>query len=145
MLFRTPPRVSYSLCSLTPRSSHASLRGMAVVATTRKPKAEGSIASVFTTLSGGADTVLPPRFSDLKKEIWRDNLVESWHEVLNHLDEAVEEVATKGATVRACLTRCISILPIFACFRSFQELRFQRSRKAFLLSKLQQSRKRVLL
>ncbi|THH21281.1 hypothetical protein EW146_g264 [Bondarzewia mesenterica] len=76
-----------------------SRRGLAAVASIRKPKAEGSIASVFTTLSGGADTVFPPRFAELKKQIWRDELVESWREVLDSLNEAVEEVATKGADI----------------------------------------------
>lgn len=64
----------------------------------RKPKEEGSIASVFTSLSGSAPA-LPTRFSDLKKEIWRDVLVQSWREVLRELKGSVEKVVARGADV----------------------------------------------
>jgi hypothetical protein len=64
----------------------------------RKPKKEGTIATVFSSLSGGV-TALPPRFADLKKEIWRDTLVQSWREVLDELCVAVEEVAERGVDV----------------------------------------------
>jgi hypothetical protein len=64
----------------------------------RKPKEEGSIASVFSSLSG-TPPALPIRFVDLKKEIWRDALMQSWREVLNELDGAIEEVAARGADV----------------------------------------------
>lgn len=65
----------------------------------RKPKEDGSIASVFTSLSGSAPA-LPTRFSDLKKEIWRDVLVQSWREVLHELKGPIEKVAARGADVR---------------------------------------------
>jgi hypothetical protein len=64
----------------------------------RKPKKEGSIATVFSSLSGAVP--LPTRFADLKKEIWRDTLLQSWREVLDELYVAVEQVAEKGANVR---------------------------------------------
>ncbi|KAI0246765.1 DUF1479-domain-containing protein [Lactifluus subvellereus] len=65
---------------------------------TRKPKEEGSIASVFSSLSGRAPA-LPTRFADLKKEIWEDNLLQSWREVLDELYGAVEEVAERGIDI----------------------------------------------
>ncbi|RDB20698.1 Uncharacterized protein YbiU [Hypsizygus marmoreus] len=65
--------------------------------TLRPPKEEGSISSIFTSLTGETPAVLPPRFSTLKKEIWRDEMIESWREVLNELEEAVEEVSSRGS------------------------------------------------
>jgi hypothetical protein len=64
----------------------------------REQRAEGSIASVFTSLSG-ATQPLPGHFTDLKKEIWKDDLVQSWREVLTALEGAVDEVCTKGGSV----------------------------------------------
>jgi len=64
----------------------------------RKPKEEGSIASVFQSLSGRAPE-LPIRFSDLKKEIWRDVLVQSWREVLDELKGSIEKVVARGPNV----------------------------------------------
>ena len=64
----------------------------------RKPKEEGSIATVFSSLSGAAPP-LPTRFADLKKEIWRDTLLQSWREVVDELYVAVEQVAEKGTDV----------------------------------------------
>jgi hypothetical protein len=63
------------------------------------PKEEGSIASVFSSLSDGSDLTLPTRFHDLKKEIWRESLVQSWREVLDELEGSIEEVAARGADV----------------------------------------------
>ena len=65
---------------------------------TRKPKEEGSIATVFSSLSGSAPA-LPTRFSDLKKEIWKDAFMQSWHEVLNELESSIEKVVARGADV----------------------------------------------
>jgi hypothetical protein len=64
----------------------------------RKPKKEGTIATVFSSLSGGV-TALPTRFADLKKEIWQDALLQSWREVLEELRVAAEEVAERGVDV----------------------------------------------
>ncbi|KZV65342.1 DUF1479-domain-containing protein [Peniophora sp. CONT] len=65
----------------------------------RKPKAEGSIADVFTSLTGEISQPLPARFSDLKKELFKDALVQSWKEVIRDLEVAVEEVAAKGSDI----------------------------------------------
>ncbi|KAH8982918.1 DUF1479-domain-containing protein [Lactarius hatsudake] len=65
---------------------------------TTRQKEEGSIANVFSSLSGGAPA-LPPRFSDLKKEIWTDALAQSWREVCDELHGVVEQVAERGADI----------------------------------------------
>jgi hypothetical protein len=65
----------------------------------REQKEEGSIASLFTSLSGEAVRVLPDQFADLKREIWKDSLVQSWREILSALEKAVDEVAAKGGSV----------------------------------------------
>lgn len=82
---------------------------MATAATsTRAPKDEGSIADIFTTLTEGEEAaVLPGRFSDLKKEIWKDGLVKSWKEVLHELEGATEEIAAKGSEVSVLRIRFI--------------------------------------
>jgi hypothetical protein len=67
---------------------------------TRAPKQEGSISSVFTTLTSENASVVPPRFADLKKEIWKDSLIQSWREVLEELEVAVDEISTRGSDVR---------------------------------------------
>jgi len=85
---------TYQLAALTGRKrtiTHTSTP-------TRKPKEEGSIASVFSSLSGSGPE-LPTRFSDLKKDIWRDALAQSWREVLNELEGSIEKVAARGADV----------------------------------------------
>lgn len=60
-----------------------------VSANVRAPKLEGSTSV----------PLLPPRFVELKKKIWKDSLIQSWREVLIALDKAVEEVTAKGTDV----------------------------------------------
>jgi len=68
--------------------------------TTRKQhKEDDSIASIFTSLSGEVPDVLPSRFSDLKKEIWRDDMLQTWKEVLEELEVATEQVTAHGSEV----------------------------------------------
>jgi hypothetical protein len=76
----------------------ASLRLRSTYSPTRKPKEEGSIASVFSSLSGTAPA-LPTRFSDLKKEIWKEALMQSWREILGELEGSIENVVARGADV----------------------------------------------
>ncbi|KAI9508212.1 hypothetical protein F5148DRAFT_1275852 [Russula earlei] len=64
--------------------------------TPRRPKDEGSIATVFSSLSGSAPA-LPTRFADLKKDLWIDLLSQSWREVLHELRGSVEEIVARGA------------------------------------------------
>jgi len=66
--------------------------------TRTRQKEEGSIASVFSSLSGDTPA-LPPRFSDLKKDIWTDSLSQSWREVCDELRGVVEEIAERGTDI----------------------------------------------
>ena len=72
----------------------------------RTPKDTGTIAAIFTSLSGKEASQLPPRFSDLKKSLWRDDLVESWRQVLNDLHERVITIADRGTEVRSFSSPC---------------------------------------
>lgn len=65
----------------------------------RAPKEEGSIAAIFTSLTGEEHSVLPERFTSLKRDIFHEGLVESWREVLAELGPAVEEISTLGSDV----------------------------------------------
>jgi hypothetical protein len=74
---------------------------MSAMSTTPRPqKEEGSISDIFTSLTGEAAAEHPPRFAELKKEIWNDGMVESWRQVLVELEVATEEVAKRGSEVR---------------------------------------------
>lgn len=64
----------------------------------RAAKDEGDITSVFLSSTENKPP-LPARFSDLKKELWKDSFVESWHGVLEALREKTGEVARKGSSV----------------------------------------------
>lgn len=73
--------------------------------TAHKPKAEGTIEDIFTSFTKPAPP-LPPRFSDLKKEIAGEDperLVESWRDVLQELETVTKAVAAKGGDVRVFL------------------------------------------
>ena len=72
--------------------------------TTRKPKETGTIAAIFTSLSGGEASQLPARFSDLKKSLWKESLVESWRQVLKELHERVAIISERGTEVRSRLS-----------------------------------------
>lgn len=67
----------------------------------RPPKAEGTISSVFTSLTNENATILPPRFSDLKNGMWNDGLIQTWREVLGELEMTVKEIERKGKEVRS--------------------------------------------
>lgn len=99
----------------------------ATATATRAAKSEGSIAAIFTSLTDEEHNTLPDRFVDLKKELWKDSLVESWREVLEALGPAVEEVAAKGSDVGSCSFGSVgSVLGTFTqvplAHRSFREL-----------------------
>lgn len=70
-------------------------------ANTRKPKETGTIAAIFTSLSGSEASQLPARFSDLKKSLWKDSLIESWRQVLEELHERVATITERGTEVRS--------------------------------------------
>jgi hypothetical protein len=89
---------------------------MATAATTtqtmsRKPKGEGSIQDIFTSLGNGASSALPPRFAQLKQDLWNDSLYQSWSELLAELQGATAKVATKGREV-SCANVPVSLVSI---------------------------------
>ncbi|KAJ6529998.1 hypothetical protein DFH09DRAFT_1184385 [Mycena vulgaris] len=64
---------------------------------TRRQKGEGDISAVFTSLRpSDAQNAFPPRFSDLKRAIWNEGLVQSWKEVLGELEVATARIAEHG-------------------------------------------------
>lgn len=97
----------------------------------REQKAEGSIASVFASLSIEAAQPLPGHFTDLKKEIWKNDLVQSWREVLTALESAVDDVCTKGGSVSLrCVPQTNSEFGFLLTVRSFPGLPMRISPKA---------------
>lgn len=89
-------RVSRCL-SISPTISR---RLATTVSQKRMPKEEGSISSIFTTLSPGEESIaLPDRFTELKRDIFKDELVESWRQVLSELEGTVSEIKEKGNSV----------------------------------------------
>lgn len=80
-------------------SNARSVSSSSVEGVIRIPKEEGTISSIFSSLSGEVAEVLPSRFSILKKELWRDDMVQSWKEVLEELEGATEEIANRGPDV----------------------------------------------
>ncbi|KAJ7509767.1 DUF1479-domain-containing protein [Mycena galericulata] len=63
----------------------------------RRQKDEGDISAVFTSLRP-TDTAnaLPPRFSELKHQIWKDGLRQSWKEILNELEVETKRIDKLG-------------------------------------------------
>ena len=54
----------------------------------------GNISSVFDRkVQGDAH----PRFSELKKAIWKESMKQSWTQVLDALKEKVEEIGSVGS------------------------------------------------
>ncbi|KAH9987943.1 hypothetical protein BJV74DRAFT_840599 [Russula compacta] len=91
----TFPPCTYRLAALRMRTITSTTSGYTPV---RRPKEEGTIADVFSSLSG-SDPALPTRFADLKKTIWKEALTQSWREVLNELDGAIEEIVARGPDI----------------------------------------------
>ncbi|KAF5355130.1 hypothetical protein D9756_005570 [Leucocoprinus leucothites] len=91
----------YSLSRHIRRASPILSRRLATAAPVkRQPKDEGTISAIFTTLTPGEEhAALPDRFATLKKEIFKDEMVESWREVLSELEGTVAEIMEKGNTL----------------------------------------------
>ncbi|KAJ7698985.1 hypothetical protein B0H17DRAFT_1196577 [Mycena rosella] len=71
----------------------------------RRQKDEADISTVFTSLRpDDPKNVFPPRFSELKRAMWNDGLVESWKEILEELEVATERIAQRGEAVTNCAT-----------------------------------------
>lgn len=101
------------LCRPTPRMLRNGMRCYSsstirrALGTAHKSKAEGTIEDIFSSFTKPAPP-LPPRFSDLKKEIAGkdpERLVESWRDVLQELEAVTEAVAAKGGGVRVSLRK----------------------------------------
>jgi len=54
----------------------------------------GNISSVFDRRTQGE---AHPRFSELKKTIWKDSMTQSWAQVLDALKEKVEHIGSVGS------------------------------------------------
>ncbi|EIN03971.1 DUF1479-domain-containing protein [Punctularia strigosozonata HHB-11173 SS5] len=68
-------------------------------------KSEGDISTVFSSLSSEEPYQWPTRFVALKKEIWKDELIESWRQVLAELEVATEEIEARGNELIPQVTR----------------------------------------
>ncbi|KAG8686896.1 hypothetical protein FRC11_008168 [Ceratobasidium sp. 423] len=96
----TPTRLSLPLrlkSSLARRCLATEARPQA----TRGQKQEGDVSAIFPSLSGVVHEALPPRFSQLKKDLLstteaRDRLVAGWVDLLNALRDGVAELQAKG-------------------------------------------------
>ncbi len=90
---------------LSPHVSTRSLSRSVATVASRKPKAEGSIAAIFTSLDANksADS-LPERFGQLKRDISRESLVQSWREVVAELEAVTDKVVAKGSEVGVVLS-----------------------------------------
>ncbi|KAJ7509766.1 hypothetical protein B0H11DRAFT_2152709 [Mycena galericulata] len=65
----------------------------------RRQKDEGDISAVFTSLRpSDPKNAFPPRFSELKREIWKEGLIQSWKEVLSDLEVETKRIAELGET-----------------------------------------------
>jgi hypothetical protein len=65
----------------------------------RAQKEEGSISSLFASLNGETPSEFPARYLDLKRNIWKDEMVQSWREVLAELEAAAEQISNCGSEV----------------------------------------------
>lgn len=86
------------------RSLHTSSKIYASPPARASAKQEGTIASVFASLSGEAAVVLPERFAELKRTIVPDEhaasqVTAAWEEVLDELRLAEKEIVGRGSDV----------------------------------------------
>ncbi|KAJ7698986.1 hypothetical protein B0H17DRAFT_1049881 [Mycena rosella] len=71
----------------------------------RRQKGEGDISAVFTSLRpSDPQNAFPPRFSQLKRAIWNEGLIQSWKEVLEELEMETERIAERGEAMIPKLT-----------------------------------------
>ena len=82
----------------------ASTEGSATSAVSRQAKKEATIEDAFQNMTSLDQPALPPRFSDLKKELVKDPeaLERSWHAVLKELESDTAEIERRGSEVRPC-------------------------------------------
>jgi hypothetical protein len=92
------------------RSIKAALpRNIRSLTTGAMQRSEGTIEDIFTSFHTAPP--FPPRFADLKKDIWSDQLIESWREILAQLEEVTGRVIAQGSQVNASLF-CFALLYI---------------------------------
>ncbi len=91
----------------------------AAASATRAARKEGSIADIFTSLTDESHVALPDRFVDVKRALWNDGLVESWRQVLEALEPAVENIAAKGSDVWSSSSLSKLTLITLLYFRSY--------------------------
>ncbi|KAJ9100015.1 hypothetical protein QFC19_005833 [Naganishia cerealis] len=70
----------------------------------RKPRAEGTIASVFASLSGEKAVPLPERFTELKRELLHSQDLQNavstaWIDLCQHLSKKTREIAHAGNSI----------------------------------------------
>ena len=58
-----------------------------------KKDTTGNISSIFSQSKQGT---IHPRFSELKKAIWKDSMTQSWIEVLDALKGKAEQIGSLG-------------------------------------------------
>ncbi|KAL8657444.1 MAG: hypothetical protein Q9226_001916 [Calogaya cf. arnoldii] len=90
-------RCSKAILSITPKQSASTSTSPS---TTSKPT--GDISSVFPSLSGSSPEPLPPRFTDIKKQLIHGReaqVQDSWNHLLNVLQKKREEIKTKGSSI----------------------------------------------
>lgn len=102
-LSRTARYRAYASGSAQPTVNAVGTQDLAVLSP-RTPKREGTIEDVFSFTE--KDSPLPQRFSDLKREIFRPQLIKSWGEVLSELKVVTKQVASEGPKV---------MIPPFCC------------------------------
>lgn len=61
-------------------------------------------------LSGGGTEALPQRFSDLKKQLWRDGMEDRWREVLADLETETQNIKRVGSEVRSLFSLAFALL-----------------------------------
>lgn len=100
----------------------------------------GNISSIFDrVLQGEAH----PRFSELKKAIWKDSMKESWIQVLDALKGKAEQIGSVGSKAGNSIEDSFFALkPSY--HRRYQGFTTTSCRKDYPTNGLRKSKKRVL-
>jgi hypothetical protein len=63
------------------------------------PARKGNAGNISSIFDQGGRVNVHPRFSELKKAIWKDSMTQSWAQVLGALKEKVEQIGSLGSKV----------------------------------------------
>lgn len=99
-LRHTKTAVSSAVYSRHIATATAAPTGSIPLPTAPKQKREGTIEDIYSSFHTS-----PPfdaRFADLKKEIWKEGMVESWRQVLRDLEKATGRVIEDGGQASSC-------------------------------------------